>query len=242
MPSGPIDNMAGFVITGNGQRIKWERDKIEMFAFHLTVPAGVTKLDLRMDFLATAAASGFSAGASTSANLALLSWNSVVVYPANTNAADVMVTPSITVPAGWKFGTALDPTLTGSSSTTTFKTVSLETLVDSPVLAGRYFREVPLAPEITPKHFLDMAGDGPEDVALSDEHITQFNRLVRETGALYKSRHYGSYHFLVTLSDEVAHFGLEHHQSSDDRVAEKTFTDDQAFVLDGLLLPQRVHP
>lgn len=236
-PTGPIVDQAGFIITTPaGERVKWERDPVDMYSFHITVPQGATSLNIKMDFLATAAAEGFSAGASTSANLALLSWNELVVYPAGSKAADVMITPSLKVPSGWNFGTALDRTGSGGEGTT-FKTVSLEQLVDSPVLAGRYFREVPLAPEITPKHFLDMAGDGPEDVELSQQHIDQFSRLVRETGALYKSRHYGSYHFLVTLSDQVAHFGLEHHQSSDDRVNEKTFTDDNAFIADGLLLP-----
>ena len=114
--------------------------------------------------------------------------------------------------------------------------LSLEQLIDSPVLAGRWFREIPLAADIRPQHFLDLAGDGPEDIELSQEHIDNFSRLVRETGALYKSRHYHSYHFLVTLSDQVAHFGLEHHQSSDDRVNEKTFTDDNSFIEAGLLL------
>jgi predicted metalloprotease with PDZ domain len=213
-PTGPIENMAGFFITANGQPVKWERDKVDMFAYHLTVPQGVTKLEMKIDFLASSALSGFSAGGSTSENLALLSWNTLLVYPDGTNASEVRFTPSITLPAGWKFGTALDQAR-GSDQTTTFKTVSLEQLIDSPVLAGRYFREVPLAPEITPKHYLDMAADGPEEVEL-EEHIAQFDRLV-ET-ALSKGRHYGSYHFLVTLSDEVAHFGLEHHQSSDDRV------------------------
>lgn len=235
-PTGPIENMAGFFITGNGQPIKWERDKVEMFAYHLTVPQGVTKLEMKIDFLASSSLSGFSSAGSTSENLALLSWNTVLVYPDGTNASEVMFTPSITTPAGWQFGTALDKD-GGSAQQTTFKTVSLEQLIDSPVLAGRYFREVPLAPEITPKHYLDMAADGPEEIELSKEHIADFDRLVRETGALYKSRHFSSYHFLVTLSDEVAHFGLEHHQSSDDRVTATTFTDDREFVLDGLLLP-----
>ena len=239
-PTGPIENMAGFFITANGQPMKWERDKVDMFAYHLTVPQGVTKLEMKIDFLASSSLSGFSSGGSTSENLALLSWNTLLVYPADTNASDVMFTPSITLPESWKFGTALETSkteLAGKNPITTFKTVSLEQLVDSPVLTGRYFREVPLAPEITPKHYLDMAADGPEEVELSPEHIADFDRLVRETGALYKSRHYGSYHFLVTLSNEVAHFGLEHHQSSDDRVTATTFTDDREFVLDGLLLP-----
>ena len=239
-PDGPISNQAGFVITTpSGERVKWERDPVDMFTYRLTVPSGVTQLNLKMDFLATAAATGFSAGASTSENLALLSWNELLVYPAGTKAADVRVTPSITLPAGWHFGTALTPTggVTQNSAHAAFATVSLEQLVDSPVLSGRWFREIPIAPDVTPKHFLDLAGDGPEDVALSQEHIDQFSRLVRETGALYRSRHYNAYHFLVTLSDQVAHFGLEHHQSSDDRVEEKTFVDDNMFIANGLLLP-----
>ncbi len=249
-PDGPISDQAGFVITTqaeNGkpaERVKWERDPLDMYTYRITVPAGATQLNVKMDFLATAAATGFSAGASTSANLALLSWNELLVYPGGVNgggmkAADVMVTPSLTIPNGWHFGTALVPTggATEDSAHATFQTVSLEQLVDSPVLSGRWFREIPLATEVTPKHFLDLAGDGPEDIAISQEHIDQFSKLVRETGALYKSRHYTAYHFLVTLSDQVAHFGLEHHQSSDDRVEEKTFVDDNMFIADGLLLP-----
>lgn len=240
-PTGPLDNLAGLLVTGNGQRIEWERDKVDMFAFHLVVPAGVTKLEIKLDFLATAGASGFSGGASTSANLALLSWNSAVLYPAGAKASEVMVSPSISIPIDWKLGTALDANGGlkgyGQVAAESFKTVSLEQLVDSPVLAGRWFREVELAPEVSPKHFLDMAADGPEDLELSKEHIAAFSKLILETGALYRSRHYGSYHFLVTLSDQVAHFGLEHHQSSDDRVGEKTFVDDARFVANGLLLP-----
>jgi predicted metalloprotease with PDZ domain len=232
-PTGPIINQAGFIITTpTGAPVKWERDLVDMYSYHITVPVGTTQLKIKMDFLATGGAN-FTEGGSTSANLALLSWNTLLVYPAHTNAADVMVTPSITIPAGWKFGTALD----AAATPTSFKTVSLEQLIDSPVLAGRWFREIDLAPDITPKHYLDLAGDGPEDIALSDEHIEQFSKLVRETGVLYKSRHYGSYHFLVTLSDQVAHFGLEHHQSSDDRVPEKTFTDEGSFTEEGDLLP-----
>jgi predicted metalloprotease with PDZ domain len=242
-PTGPIENSTGFVITadGTGERIKWERDLTDMFTYHITVPLGVTQIDIKLDFIA-AAGGQFTAGGSTSANLAMLSWNTLLVYPAGKNAADIMVSPSITLPSGWRFGTALNPLaeprqVSGSVANVAFQTVSLEQLIDSPVLAGRWFREVVLAPEVTPKHFLDMVGDGPEDIALSQDHIDQFAKLVRETGALYKSRHYNSYHFLVTLSDQVAHFGLEHHQSSDDRVGEKTFTDEGFFAAEGDLLP-----
>ncbi|MEO6922266.1 MAG: M61 family peptidase, partial [Bryocella sp.] len=237
-PTGPIDQFAGFVITTpKGQRLKWERDAVNMYAFHLTVPAGVSQLNMTMDFLATAGASGFSSGASTTASLAMLSWNSLIVTPEGSNPATLMVAPSLKVPAGWKFATALEETSYPGAPVAVFRPVPMEQLIDSPVLSGRYFREILLAPEVTPKHYLDLAADAPEDLELSQDHIDQFSRLVREAGALYKSRHYGSYHFLVTLSDQVAHFGLEHHQSSDDRVAERTFTDDGMFLANGLLLP-----
>jgi predicted metalloprotease with PDZ domain len=237
MPDGPIDNLAGVVITANGQSVRWVRDDVDMYAIHLTVPAGVTELDVKDDFLATAPANGFSAGASTSANLAVLSWNELVLYPAgHKDDSDLYVQPSVILPAGWKYGTAL--TKTGGDDThLDFATVSLEQLIDSPLLSGRYFAEFPLAPEVTPKHYLDLASDGPEDLNLSQDTLNGFSNLVRETGACYKSRHYQSYHFLVTASDQVAHFGLEHHQSSDDRVPERTFIDANLLLLSADLLP-----
>jgi len=237
MPDGPIDNLAGLFITANGQPLAWTRDDVNMYAIRVTVPEGVTQLDVKDDFLATAAASGFSAGASTSASLALLSWNELVLYPAgHKDDADISVQPSVILPQGWQYGTALTKT-GGDASHIDFDAVSLEQLIDSPLLAGRYFVEIPLAPEVSPKHFLDIAADGPEDLKLTPETIQGYSNLVRETGALYQSRHYASYHFLVTASDQVAHFGLEHHQSSDDRVPEKTFVDDNLLLLSADLLP-----
>jgi predicted metalloprotease with PDZ domain len=236
MPDGPIDNLAGLFISANGQQLAWVRDDVNMYAIRVTVPEGVTQLDVKDDFLATAAATGFSAGASTSANLALLSWNEVVLYPAGQEPADIFLQPSVILPQGWQYGTALTKA-GGDASHVDFEAVSLEQLIDSPLLSGRYFLEVPLAPEVTPKHFLDVAADGPEDLKLSPETINGYSNLVRETGALYQSRHYESYHFLVTASDQVAHFGLEHHQSSDDRVPEKTFVDDNVLLLSADLLP-----
>jgi predicted metalloprotease with PDZ domain len=235
-PTGPIDDLTGLVFTANGQQIAWRRDDVDMFAFHIDVPAGATELKIKLDFLATASPSGFSSGASTSASLAMLSWNTVVLYPEGANASDVMVTPEAKIPQGWQYGTALTKT-NSDSYDLKFDTVSLEQLVDSPLLTGRYFREWPLAPEVTPKHYLDVAADGPEDLEIKPELLAGFNNLVREAGALYKSRHYSSYHFLLTASDQVAHFGLEHHQSSDDRVPEKTFLDSNLELLTGGLLP-----
>ncbi len=234
--SGPIGDLTGIVIQANGQTLPWVRDSINMFEFHVHVPQGVTELHVHDDFLATAGPVGFSAGASTSENLAMISWNEVMLWPQVASAKDVLVAPSLTLPEGWKFATAL--TSAGSQGTTThFATVPLNELVDSPVLSGRYFKEIPLAPEISPKHYLDLAADGPEDLEVPAQMLAGFNDLVRQASALYQSHHYGSYHFLMTLSDQVAHFGLEHHQSNDDRVPEKTFLDPNLDVLEAGLLP-----
>jgi predicted metalloprotease with PDZ domain len=246
MPDGPIDNLAGLFITANGQPLSWVRDDVNMYAIRVTVPEGVSQLEVKDDFLATAPPSGFSAGASTSASLALLSWNEVVLYPAgHANDADINVQASVTLPPDWQYATALPRVAPGTEADTHpgpdgsvhFQTVSLEQLIDSPLLSGKYFEQWELASEVTPKHYLDVAADGPEDLKLTPDTINGFSNLVRETGAVYNSRHYGSYHFLVTASDQVAHFGLEHHQSSDDRVAEKTFVDDNLLLLSADLLP-----
>ncbi len=167
-PSGPIDNLAGLVFTANGKVIPWQRDDVNMFTIRLTVPEGSTKLNARLDFLATAPATGFSSGASTSANLAVLSWNELLLYPAGLPPSQIMFKPSVKLPEGWKFGTALTST-SEQGTTTHFRPVPLNTLIDSPLLAGRFFKEIPLAPDITPKHYLDMAADGPEDLEISGE-------------------------------------------------------------------------
>jgi len=235
-PTGPIDNLAGITFRANGKTLPWQRDDVDMFAIHLTVPPRVKSLDCTLDFLATAPASGFSAGASTGPNLVMLSWNEVLLYPLGKPAADVIFEPSVKIPDGWRFATALTQP-SGQPDGARFEPVPLNVLVDSPLLAGKFFKEISLAEEIKPKHLLDLAADGPEDLNITAGQTAALANLVRETGALYKSRHYNSYHFLVTLSDDVAHFGLEHHQSSDDRTDARTFVDEDLYLLAGSLLP-----
>jgi predicted metalloprotease with PDZ domain len=235
-PTGPIQDLAGITFSVNGQVLPWQRDDVDMFALHVRIPPGGTSLHVNVDFLATAPATGFSAGASTSENLAVLSWNELMLYPSGQQPSKVMVEPSLTTLDGWKIGTALT-VRSRDGITTHFAAVPLDMLIDSPVLSGRFFKEIALAPEVTPKHYLDIAADGPEDLNVSSSRVDQFSALIREAGALFGSRHYNSYHFLLTLSDQVAHFGLEHHQSSDDRNDERTFLDEDVFLLASDLLP-----
>jgi predicted metalloprotease with PDZ domain len=235
-PTGPIDNLAGIFIRANGQDIPWRRDGVDMYGIHVEVPAGVTRLEVALDFLAVPGSTGSDEDGGTSVNMTVLEWNSVVMYPAHIPVAQIPVTASLTVPADWKLGTAL--TVAGQKAgETTFAPVSLEQLVDSPVITGKYFREIPLAPEITPRHYLDVAGDTAEDVDLKPEYLSSLSQLVREAGALYASRHYETYHFLLSLSDTVREEGLEHHQSSDNGVEKTGVSDPKLAMLNADLLP-----
>jgi predicted metalloprotease with PDZ domain len=235
-PSGPIENLTGIVFTANGQPLVWRRDDVDLYAFHITVPAGVTSINAHVDAIVTSRVTD---------KMAVLEWEKLLLYPADTPVHDIPITPSIKVPPGWGVGTALTPTAPATSaadgSTTQFATVSVEMLEDSPVLTGLYFKEIPLATDVTPKHFLDITGDAPEDIELSPTIIAGMNRLVHETGAAYASRHYNSYHFLLTLSDVAGGQGLEHHQSSDNGLDEKAFDESHSLLSGDLMTHEFTH-
>src|SRR5215472_16021274 len=169
----------------------------------------------------------------------MLSWNQVVLYPPGHHSDDIPIVASVKLPAGWHYGTAL-PVASEAAGQINFKQVSLTTLVDSPVLAGAHFRRIPLSPEGPVQHYIDAAADSEAALQLSADTIDHYKRLVAETGALFGARHYREYHFLLTLSDHTAHFGLEHHESSDDRVAERTMIDDDMRWLAASLLPHEM--
>ena len=235
-PTGPIDNLAGIRVRANSQDLPWRRDDVDMYGFHVEVPPGVSRLEVSLDFLATPGDTGSDEDGGTSANMTVLEWNSVVLYPAHTPVAQIPIVASLTVPPDWKLGTAL--TITGQKGAkTSFAQVSVEQLVDSPVITGKYFREIPLAPEITPKHYLDVAGDAASDIDLKPEFLAAVNQLVREACALFQSRHYETYHFLLSLSDVVREEGLEHHQSSDNGIEKNGVSDAKLAMLNADLLP-----
>ncbi len=212
-----------------------------MYAFHLDVPAGAQEVEAAFDFLSAAESNGFSSGASATANLAMISWNQVLLYPKGANADEISYAATLRLPAGWKFGTSL-ARKSESGGTVAFEPVSLTMLVDAPVLAGSHFRVVPLAEAPLP-HRLDIAADSEAALEISPELVQSYKNLVAETGALFGARHYRHYDFLLTLSDHTAHFGLEHHESSDDRVCERCVIneDKRRADLAGLLPHEMTH-
>ena len=235
-PTGPILNMVGFTVTGGGQTVPWRRDDVNMFAYHVNVPAGVTALDLSFDFISPPESSGFSSGASATTELAVISWNQLLLYPEGADPDALQYQANLKLPNAWKYGTAL-PIQKESGSEIEFQPAALTTLVDSPLTAGAHYRTIELGTDRGIPHYLHIAADSEHALDAPAETIQGFKNLVQEEGALMQSRHYRDYHFLLTLSDHVAHFGLEHHESSDDRVAERTLIDDSGRLTNGFLLP-----
>lgn len=239
-PTGPIGDLAGLKITARGRPVRWRRDAVDMYAFSVDVPEGADAVDVALDYLSPAEA-GDSSTASATANLAVVSWSSLLLYPKGADADTMTYRATLKLPAGWKYATSLTRRA-DTSEGVEFEPASLTMLVDSPVLAGAHFRVVALSDGST-AHSIDIAADSESSLAMTPEEKKSYEALVAQTWALFRARHYRHYDFLLTLSDHTAHFGLEHHESSDDRVAERALVDEdkRKTFLAGLLEHEMVH-
>jgi predicted metalloprotease with PDZ domain len=231
-PTGPIHNMVGLHIRAAGKDLEWQRDLVDMYAFQLTVPDGVKELEVSFDTIT------YNGKSSASSSQVLdLNWNQVILYPASGSIGDVIITPSIRLPEGWKFGTSLEA-VQQSGSTVVFPPTGMGELVDSPLIAGAHYRQVQLSkPGDKLPNVMDMVAETDAALQMPDKDLASYRQLVEEAIKLFGARHYEKYHFLVTLSDETAHHGLEHHQSSDNGTAEDLFSDPNWHNLDADLLP-----
>lgn len=236
MPDGPIDDLVNLRLTAAGKTLAWRRDAVDMYAIHCDVPAGATTVEADFDVVMPPGGVSYSSGASSTAKLAVVSWNQVLLYPKGAASDSLTYKANLRVPQGWKFASALRIERE-SGDAVEFKPASLTTVVDSPVLAGQYLRTVELTPGEATPHYLHIAADSQSALELKPEQIQSYKQLVAEAQTLYGAHHYGRYDFLVTLSDHVAHFGLEHHESSDNRIPEESMTDDVMRKLTAGLLP-----
>jgi predicted metalloprotease with PDZ domain len=239
-PAGPIANVTGIKMEAGGQTLVWQRDPIDMYAFHVDVPAGASELKVSLDTITNDGSAGGGGPAATT-NVLDLNWNQVVLYPQGTSSDAVQVTAAVTPPYGWKFATALPiarVTKGGSNEFIGFKPVSLTTLIDSPLIAGDHYRKIELTkPGENPMHVIDMVSESDSSLAMTAADEAAYRKLVAETGALFGARHYLEYHFLLTLSDEAGHHGVEHHQSSDNSVKERTLLEPDLRLTEAGLLP-----
>ncbi|HTS35357.1 MAG TPA: hypothetical protein VMH04_06780 [Candidatus Solibacter sp.] len=234
-PTGPINDLAGLHFRSGTTELKWRRDLLDGWTFHVDVPAGVSEISADLDFLSPATfEGGFSAGSSATDKLAIVSWNQVLLYPKGYKSDDINFTASLKIPDGWKFGTPL-PIASQSGNEIHFAPAPLTTLVDSPVITGEFLKVVPLAQD--PPTEMDIAADSAAALEPPAETWDRYKSLVDQAQKLFGAHHYRDYHFLYTLSDHVAHFGLEHHESDDSRVDERSMIDDSGRRLSAGLLP-----
>lgn len=211
-PEGSIDRFAGLVIQANGKRIEWLRDTVDVFSFHVPVPAGVKSLSV--DFTYLSAAHHGVGPQEVGRNLLVLDWPTVVLYPAGYFTRQIPVDASVRVPDGWKVACALEVAST-RGAVTVFKTAPLETVADSPVHAGRYYKRYDVAADKTPV-FFDLMADRPELVELVPAQVALQRAIVEQATRLFGSHHYDHYDFLFHLSDELGwNVTLEHHRGAE---------------------------
>ena len=217
-PTGPVADLVNLRFRADGNSIAWARDPVDMYRFHIPVPAGTTRLVADFSLAgAYMAGNDFAPGNTSTPVQGDVNWDQVVLYPADTPADQITVTASIKLPDKWSYATALPHSL-AQVGTIHFDPVSLTTLIDSPLMCGSIMREFDITPKgVSERHLLDIFEESPEGLNLPPERIAAYRNLVSEARALFRSHHYGSYHFLVEAQSESSD-GLEHHQSSDEQV------------------------
>jgi predicted metalloprotease with PDZ domain len=240
-PTGPVQDLTGLKFSASGKPLKWRRDLLDGWTFHVEVPAGENEITADLDYASPATLQGgYGSGSAATEKLYVVNWNPLVLYPAGWTSDQLTYNASLKLPSGWKFGTSL-PVASQAGSDIHFAPISLTMLIDGPVITGEYLKVVPLSTDATPSE-LDVAADTPGALAAPPEVWEHFKNLVTQAGILFGARHYRDYHFLLTLSDHVAHFGLEHHESNDSRIDERSLVEDEGRVLaSGLLGHEYVH-
>jgi len=220
-PTGPIDKLAGLQVTAEGAPLAWRRDPVDVHAFHVDVPRGVSEIELRFQFLSPQAKE--QGRIVMTPEMLDLQWNAVALYPAGHFARDIRVAASVRLPAGWELATALS--VAGrEGDRVRFAPIDLENLVDSPLYAGRYARTFDLDPGAQVPIRLHLFADEARDLEATPEQIEAHRALVRQILALYGARHFDHYDFLLALSDKQSRIGLEHHRSSENGVSHDYFT------------------
>jgi predicted metalloprotease with PDZ domain len=209
-PQSPIELLAGLAVRAKGQDVPWRRHPVEIHAFEIDVPEGCRELVAEFQFLSpTDPAQG---RVIFGEELLALPWNAVLLYPAGYFSRQISVEASLTLPDGWHAACALGRADT-EGSTARFEPVPLDTLVDSPVFAGRHWKRVAL--DDREEVYLNIVADAAELLPEQQAHIDPHRAVVAEADALFGARHFDRYEFLLALSDEIGTAGVEHHRSAE---------------------------
>jgi predicted metalloprotease with PDZ domain len=235
-PTGPVENLTGLKFSANGQALPWRRDLKDGWTLHVEVPAGQTEVTADLDFVSPGGEGIYTSGGSATEKMTVINWNTMLLYPEGWKSDDLTYTASLKLPEGWKFGTSL-PVTSQNGNNVQFAPISLTLLVDSPVITGQYLKVVPLNPGKTPPVEMDIAADSAAALEAPPEVWDQYKNLVTQASILFGAQHYRDYHFVFSLSDHVAHFGLEHHESNDSRLGERALVEADLRMLGAGLLP-----
>ncbi len=211
-PTGQIEKLAGLVISGNGQRLDWVRDPLDVYTFNVQVPEGVS--ELRMDFQFLSPTDSAQGRTVMTPNMLNLQWNAMLLYPAGHAAHAITYQASARYPQGWEAASALS-VASRNGDTVNYAPTNLEILVDSPVFAGRYHRMFDLAPTGTRPVRLNVFADRAKDLDAKPEHIEQHRALVAQARKLFGAEHYDHYDFLFAVTNQLGGIGLEHQRSSE---------------------------
>ena len=230
-PTGQIDKLAGFTFTADGKPLAWVRDKVDVFAFHLDVPGGATSVEARFQYLSPTAED--QGRIVVTREMSDIQWNAVSLYPAGYFVRDIPVVASLTLPIGWKGATALRPTAISPNNKITFEEVSYDTLIDSPVFAGKYFRSDDLGHGVT----LNTVADTPKELVIPPDVLVKHRALADQAVKLFGARHFDHYDFLHAVTDRLGGIGLEHHRSSENKNDPGYFIDWEASLAGHNLLP-----
>jgi len=221
-PSGTLNQFAGLKVSAGGKALEWKRDPVNVFAFHIEVPKGASSVDVAFEYLSPI--DGSQGRITMTSNIVGVQWQSLALYPDGYDSRRITVQPNLTVPAGWQYGSALEQQ-SRNGDEIAFKPLDLETLVDSPLFAGRYFRRIDLDPGAKIPVHLDVVADSAEQLEATPEQIAPHRELVQQAYKLFRSQHYKHYDFLFAISDEFGGIGREHHQSSENGVKLGYFTE-----------------
>ena len=230
-PDGPLQGMSELRITANGVPLRWQRDQVDLYAFHINVPPGVSTVDVSFTVILNTDFGGPMA----TRNIMIGNWNRYILYQRNIDNQQYFVRASLIMPPAWDDASAL-PVKGRAADRIDFDTVSLETLVDSPTDIGRYVKHITTWSGDGATTYLDLFADAPEDLKIDDKLIDAYKRTIPEEMALYGGRHWNVYHAELTLSDALGFEGIEHHESSDNRAGDDFMTNPAQQLANGDLV------
>jgi predicted metalloprotease with PDZ domain len=238
-PRGPVDLVGGLRFSANGTSLPWRRDPLDVYSFWVDVPAGASKLVAEFQYLSPM--DTVQGRVVMTPEIIGLQWNAVVLYPAGYDASKITVAPSVEIPNGWRAGTALEiENANRNLATLVYAPTTLETLVDSPLLAGKYSKDIPLDASARPVNIFAV-GDKAKFVDIKPDVLAKHKALIAQADKLYGSRHYKHYTFLASASDRYSSIGLEHHQSTEVGVDTDYYTDAKAVAKDEVLAHEYTH-